>query len=176
MSGVNDIIWKDIPGYEGWYQASRCGKIKRMPVLDGSTQNPRMFKEKILDVRSYTGYYVLVGLRKGGKSRTHPVHRLIAMTFIENPENKPFVNHKDLDKTNNRADNLEWCTHQENIQHWVDTLRKRQEAFKEGVTVEVKATKHRATVIRREAQMVFVEPAEMCNKGGDYYYEQLQII
>ena len=52
-----------------------------------------------------------------GRDRSAPVHRLVAVAFIPNPGNKPFVNHKDLNKHNNHIDNLEWCTHLENMQH-----------------------------------------------------------
>jgi len=61
------------------------------------------------------------------KSRWYKLHRLVALTHIPNPENKSDVNHKDGDKANNHVDNLEWLTHQENIQHSFDVLGRSQE-------------------------------------------------
>lgn len=160
--------WKDIPGYEGIYQASRCGRIKRLP------HNNR--KERILQLNSYTNYYIIAGLRKGDKYRNYPVHRLVAMTFLSNPDNKPFVNHKDLDKTNNHVDNLEWCTQKENLQHWADFVRARQEAFVAGKKVVVNKTDHEAIVVNREGRFVFISPTEKDNILGYYHFEELEII
>jgi len=160
--------WKDIPGYEGLYQVSRCGLIKRLQVGNRN--------ERILNLNSYNNYYIIAGLRKGDKSRNHPVHRLVAMAFIPNPGNKPFVNHKDLDKTNNHADNLEWCTQKENSQHWADCVRARQEAFVVGKKVVVNKTDHEATVINREGRFVFINPTEKDNILGYYHFEELEII
>lgn len=61
--------------------------------------------------------YLYINLRKDNKTHFCRIHRLVAKTFIPNPDNLPCVNHKDGDRLNNRVDNLEWCTHQENINH-----------------------------------------------------------
>jgi hypothetical protein len=100
-------IWKNIINYEGLYQVSNMGRVKSL--WKG--------KERILKSgKSIWGYY-LVNLHKNGKIKTYSVHRLVGIAFISNPDNKPEINHIDGNKTNNRADNLEWCTHLENIEH-----------------------------------------------------------
>lgn len=66
------------------------------------------------------GYY-LVNLSISGKVKTYQLHRLIATAFIENPESLPVVNHKDGNKLNNRVENLEWCTHSQNVNHALKT-------------------------------------------------------
>jgi hypothetical protein len=100
-------IWKDIPGYEGKYQASTLGRVrslKRGLILKG-----RELKNK----RNRTIPY----LRHGLCGKDWLAHRLIAFVFIPNPENKAEVNHKDGNKQNNRVDNLEWATSSENRIH-----------------------------------------------------------
>lgn len=160
--------WIDIPGFEGLYQASSCGKIKRLPI------NNR--KERILQPHSNNNYYLIVGLRKGNNVLTRPVHRLVALAFIPNPENKPHINHKDLDKTNNRVDNLEWCTPKENSQHYAKSVKMRQELFVEGAKVVVANTEHEAIVTKREGRFVFISPTEPGNVLGYYHFEELEII
>lgn len=97
-------IWKDVPGWPN-YQASTFGNIR--------------FKETGLKVPTWiSGWgYVSVKLGSGKKRYTRYVHKLIAETFIPNPENKPQVNHNDGNKTNNRVDNLYWVTYSENNEH-----------------------------------------------------------
>ena len=77
-------------------------------------------RNRILKGRSLKGYRRVV-LMKDGKPIDALVHRLIAQTFIPNPENKPEINHKDGNKENNSVFNLEWCTQKENVQHAIKT-------------------------------------------------------
>lgn len=101
-------IYKDIEGYAGLYQISNHGNVKSFHTS----------KEKILKPVKDKDGYLFVGLYKQGKHKKHyKVHRLVAKAFIENPDNLPVVNHKDEDKTNNKVDNLEYCTAEYNINY-----------------------------------------------------------
>lgn len=104
-------VWKDIEGYEGLYKVSNMGNLYSNYVK----RNLQL---------SLDGYgYIQVILRKNSSGKRHLLHRLVAEAFIPNTENKPQVNHIDEDKTNNRADNLEWVTAKENINHGTRTER-----------------------------------------------------
>ncbi len=106
------MIWKDIIGYEGLYQVSNTGLVKS---LKGR-------RERILKFSSPRGYKC-VKLYKDGKVN-YLVHRLVAKAFIPNPDNKPDVNHLDGVRSNNNAENLEWCTSSENSLHRCRVLKK----------------------------------------------------
>ena len=114
-------IWKDIKDYEGYYQISNLGRVKSLSRL---VDNRYYNKECILKPRLHLKGYHLVALSKNGKITGHSVHRLVAETFIENPDNLPEVNHKDEDKTNNCVDNLEWCTKKYNSNYGTGTERR----------------------------------------------------
>lgn len=115
-------IWKDVEGYEGYYQVSSLGRIKSLErVVARSTGKTIVFKESILSPSSYPGEYSRVYLFVNSKKKSKYIHRLIAQAFIPNLENKPEVNHKDGDKSNNNKSNLEWATRSENMRHAVDT-------------------------------------------------------
>lgn len=105
-------IFKDIEGYEGLYQISNLGSVKSLG--NGNSNNS---KEKILKPTKDKKGYLYVDLYKDGKRKTYKVHRLVAQTFIENPNNLPQVNHKDEDKTNNAVENLEFCDAKYNINY-----------------------------------------------------------
>lgn len=109
-------IWKDIEGFEGYYQVSNLGNVKS---LDRVCWNGRYYYpvKSCMLTPTITEGYLNVQLRKDGKRKFISVHRLVALTFILNPNNYRVVNHKDEIKTNNRVDNLEWCTDKYNVNY-----------------------------------------------------------
>ena len=106
--------WKDIVGYEDCYEVSNLGNVRR--------------KSKNLKQSTSPHGYKTLTLSKDGKYKTKIVHRLVAEAFIDNPENKEHVNHKDCDKVNNAANNLEWVTPKENIDHAIANGRQRDQS------------------------------------------------
>lgn len=109
--------WKDIEGYEGIYQVSNYGNVKSLARQRRNSKGIYMQKEKLLSLTNTSTGYKKVELVKNGKKKGYKVHRLVAMAFIDNPENKPEVNHIDGNKINNHVDNLEWVTSSENSIH-----------------------------------------------------------
>ena len=97
-------IWKDKKDYEGHYQVSNCGGVKSI----------KFGKERILKPFTDGRGYLFVNLSKNGKVKNFSIHRLVAQTFLDNPNNLPCVNHKDECKTNNNVTNLEFCTYEYN--------------------------------------------------------------
>lgn len=104
--------WREIKGYENLYWVNQFGEVKNG-------------KGKILKQTLNTSGYVYTRLCKGKRQyKWHFIHRLVASAFLENPENKPDVNHKDGNKLNNKVSNLEWVTKRENHLHRVYLLKK----------------------------------------------------
>lgn len=114
-------IWKDIPNYENWYQASNKGNIRSIPrsCVD-SINRVQNIKGVLLKPTVDRGGYLCIHLSKNNVQNTYNVHRLIAITFLENPNNLKIVNHIDGNKLNNDCLNLEWVSFRENICHSVD--------------------------------------------------------
>ena len=111
-------IWKPIKGYEGLYEVSNFGRIRSLDAYKkGRNGSVRFCKGRILKPFTDTSGYLQVGLFKNGKRKIHLVNRLVAQAFIDNPDNLPQVNHKDENKQNNVVSNLEWCTHEYNINY-----------------------------------------------------------
>lgn len=110
-------FWKDIQAYEGLYQISNFGRIKRLERESKYKHSKRGLKEKIMVLNKNKHGYRFIKLVNDGLVKTHSVHRLVAIHFISNIENLPEVNHKDGDKNNNEHSNLEWCSRANNMNH-----------------------------------------------------------
>ena len=98
---MKGVIWKDVVGYEGLYSVSNTGRVLSH------------IRDKELQPMLCRGY-LRVHLCNHGKTKAVPIHRIVAMAFIANPENKPTVNHINENKQDNRVENLEWATVAEN--------------------------------------------------------------
>lgn len=117
--------WQGIPEYEGKYQVSNLGRLKR--TQDGL----------ILKPMKATNGYLIACLWKNNKQKKTVVHQLVARAFVPNPHNYNEVNHKDENKTNNNADNLEWCSHKYNMNYGsvkqkISEVRKGKEPWNKG--------------------------------------------
>lgn len=114
--------WKDIEGYEGYYQVSNLGRVRsvdREIYKTGDKEETIIvhYKGKVLSQGHRHKGYLCVVLAKNSKLKSFAVHRLVAQAFIPNPYNLPQINHKDEDKTNNCVENLEWCDCRYNINY-----------------------------------------------------------
>lgn len=114
-------IWKDVVGYEGLYQVSNLGRVKSVArYIDRHAKHvihKKYIKEKILKQCNNAAGYPCVNLCNKGIHKTSRVHRLVAIAFIPNPENKEQINHKDGNRANPNVNNLEWVTNTENQIH-----------------------------------------------------------
>ena len=150
---MREEIWKDIKGYEGKYMVSNLGRFK-------SLNYRRTGKEKILEGYPDKDGYLYVQLWKDGKGKNCRINRLVAQAFLENPQNLPEVNHKDEDKTNNRVENLEWCTTQYNIKYGTGIKRRAEklkgrklsEEHKKKIAEKLKGRKQSEEHIKKRAE------------------------
>ena len=114
--------WRAVPGYEGSYEVSNLGRVRSVDRVIGA-----MSRWGALTIRNLAGRvlrqsdngsgYMVVHCATGGGRETKLVHRLVAEAFLAREDRKDFVNHRDGRKANNSAENLEWCTRSENMQH-----------------------------------------------------------
>ena len=138
--------WKDVQGYEGLYQISNLGRVKsvKREVPHSRKGFTKVIKERLMSVCDNGNGYKTVYFLKNGKRAMRYIHRLVAEHFLEKPLGKGYVNHKDYDTANNRADNLEWCSQCENIQHSVEHMRKERQRCKQTNTGEKYISKYRS--------------------------------
>lgn len=124
-------IWKDIPNYEGFYQASNYGRIRSLDCLVRCRNNHFRKKQgKILHPTPYKNGYLSVCISKDGRIKRTSVHRLVAKAFIPNPLNKPCIDHINANITDNNVNNLRWVTVKENNQNPI--FKKRTSLSKKG--------------------------------------------
>lgn len=124
LKNIKGEVWKDIPNYEGKYQASTFGRIKGLEiVIVGYRGAKNFYKERIMSQGlNSTGYCSTRRTFIFDGKQTNLAHRLVAITFIENPDKLSEVNHKNGLKTDNTVGNLEWCTKSQNLKHAADVL------------------------------------------------------
>lgn len=114
--------WRDISEWEGLYQISNLGRVKSLARRVKNNLHGHIFKdENIRRGRIDKNGYENILLCRDGKKNSFLIHRLVAIHFIGNPENKPQVNHIDGNKKNNILYNLEWVTEKENCAHAINT-------------------------------------------------------
>jgi hypothetical protein len=126
--------WKSIAGYVGLYEISNCGRVKSTKfklhrILSPNakvTKSSRYIKVRLFD--------------KNGNEKIFPIHRLVAMYFVPNPESKPEVNHLDGNRNNCHYTNLEWSTHHENTLHGQLASRKNKSSRFKGVSMRKNRT------------------------------------
>lgn len=136
--------WRTVPGWD-LYEISNMGRLKGKDRIIKNNGGEYLRKARLLKLVPDRLGYLTFHLKQGNKKKSAKIHRLVAMAFIPNPDNKPCVNHIDNNPSNNRVDNLEWCTMQENTDwmikqgrfkrtpEWLDNLHRSQEPSYKGV-------------------------------------------
>ena len=126
--------WIAVVGYEGLYEVSNFGRVKsinRFVTCINGFVKPIVGRILKLGMNNGGKGYHSIGLNRYNRVSMCLVHRLVAAAFIDNPDNKPYVNHIDCDTKNNYPDNLEWCTAKENMHHaWDNGLMSLPPVFK----------------------------------------------
>ena len=120
---LENEIWKDVQGYTGLYQVSSYGRVKSLDRKTNTKLNHQDFviKKGRIIIPHISKLYNVVSLSKNNRVVTVRVHRLVAETFIPNPNNLSQVNHINGNKLDNRVVNLEWCNAKQNVQHAIKT-------------------------------------------------------
>lgn len=124
-------IWKTIPETDGLYSVSNLGNVRRnehyttvKPNVQKQNETVAFYKERLVKpYKDSTGYFVVSLRNSNGETYRKKIHRLVAKAFVSNPNNLNVVNHKDENKTNNSADNLEWCTAKQNANYGTRNTR-----------------------------------------------------
>lgn len=143
-------IWNNIPGYEGIYQVSNCGRVRSIDrIVDKNDGRSQFYKGKLISpFKGTTCSYLSIALSKNNEVKKFLIHRLVAMSFLGlQPNSDLEVNHKNGIKTDNRVDNLEVVSHQANIEHSIKTLLKNDYGE---LSVNAKLTNEDAEHIRQQ--------------------------
>lgn len=138
-------IWKDVVGYEGLYQVSNLGNVKSL------------VRNKILKPDISNSGYLRLALFKNKVCMKKNIHRLVAEAFIPNPENKPQVNHINGVKTDNKVDNLEWCTRSENQIHAYKTGLQKPSDYQKNIVSKIAKDRCSKKVNQYDLQGQFIK-------------------
>jgi hypothetical protein len=133
-------IWKDLKDYEEGYEISNLGRLRSKTRIIDYTWKKAVRVSKILSNRKNKCGYLYTVLSINKKRKTLTIHRMVATTFIPNPNNYPCVNHIDGNKLNNCVSNLEWCDSSQNISH----------AYKNGLKMGVRGEKSHYAKLKEE--------------------------
>lgn len=157
-----DEVWKSIYGYNGLYEVSNLGRIKSI----------RTKKSKILKPYKGSSGYNHIVLYKNKKAKTYDVHRIVAISFLDNKYNKEEVNHKNGNKEDNMVDNLEWVSRSENLLHRHKTLHIKGYWYKRKVPkdiVEKRLSTKLKNGIWNSKKVLCIETGEVFNSISDVY-------
>jgi hypothetical protein len=161
-------IWRDIKGYECRYKVSRNGEIM-------SLNYRRTGKKRLMKAKKNPRGYLYITLTKNGIMKVCKIHRIVAETFIPNPNNMPEVNHKDEDKTNNAVENLEWCTRKYNCNYGT-RIEKYQKNI---VCVELNKTFKSMREAERELGVANASISRCCRgkqeRAGGYHWQYAEV-
>lgn len=124
---MEEEIWKDIVGYEGKYQVSNQGRVRTF------FRHP---EGRVLSQRKDKDGYMMCSPFKEGRRKVLKVHRLVALSFIPNPNGLPMINHKDENRANNKVENLEWCTSKYNANYGTHRVKLRNFAMFYGASLK----------------------------------------
>jgi hypothetical protein len=169
-------IWKDIEGYEGFYQVSNLGRVRS---VERRLNDGRIYGGRILCQKQVKNGYMQVHVSKGNTGKYLSVHRLVAKAFVQGYFDGAEVNHRDEDKTNNRADNLEWCSPSYNTQYGnSNTTMVEQRRLEVVMMSEDGSTIREFPSLREAARSSGVSAAHICqvckgerNKAGGYRWK-----
>ena len=162
-------IWKPIEGYNGLYQVSNMGRVKSLErnVVKGKGGLYKIEEKILKSIKKRDGYFQ-INLSKDGKQKTHLVHRLVAQAFLPNPNNLVEINHINEDKTNNRTDNLEWCSREYNCNYGTRNERIRKPVLQFSKTDEFIKKWDSAREVERELNIAHNQITACCKKRKDY--------
>jgi len=144
-------IWKPIKGFEEFYLITKDGNIKSVErQICLKTHSYIRREQDIIQAKSLDGYYRIKLYNNTKKTKTISTHRLVALTYLNNPNNYLEINHIDGNKTNNNVTNLEWCSKEQNVKHAYDTGLKKRENYVGEACVFSKLTEQQVLSIREE--------------------------
>jgi len=117
IAKLPDEIWMPVANYEGFYEVSNLGRLKSLSRKQKLKYWVTKKENLMLQAPDPQTGYKRATLSKKGVGKRFYIHRLVALAFLENKNNKPLVNHINSVRTDNRVENLEWCTDAENVRH-----------------------------------------------------------